>query len=92
MKKIPPGYSTPQDSEAGSVSSEDMDDEESIGTAIKFRLLSRYNLVYGGEGQACARVMNDSETIKEFGRELAGRTIADGLGMVCENVLNYRRK
>ena len=79
MKKVSPGYSTPQDSEAGSVSSEDMDDDESTGTAVKFRLLRLYKLVYGGEGQACACVLKDSETIKAFGGDWREEPLLVGL-------------
>ena len=70
MKNVFAGYSTPPPSEVGSVSSVDTDDDKSRGTDIKLCVLSQYNLVYGGKGQACACVMKDSATIKEFGEHV----------------------
>ena len=85
MKKVPPGYSTPPVSEADS-------DAESRQTDIKFRVLSQYHLVYGGSGQACARIMKDAATITDVGVHVTDRTIAGAGGMVCQDVFNYRRK
>ena len=84
MKKIPPGYSTPTGSEADS-------DDDSHKTDIKFRVLSDYQLVYGGRGQACARVMNDAATITDVAVHVTDRIIDVADGMICEDVLNYRR-
>ena len=85
MKKVPPGYSTPPSSEAGS-------DDESIPTDIKFRVLSQYHLVYGGTGQACGRIIKNDATIKDVGVHVAERTIAGDGGIVCKDLFNYRKK
>ena len=84
MKKIPPGYSTP-------TRSGDDSDDESRTTDIKFRILSDYQLVYGGSGKACARVVNDAATLKDFAEHVTEKTIARAGGMMCKDVFNYRR-
>ena len=84
MKKIPPGYSTPTGSDADS-------DDDSHKTDIKYRVLSDYRLVYGGSGKACARIMKNAETIKDFGEQMTERTIRCSGGMMCKDVFNYRR-
>ena len=84
MKKIPPGYSTPTGSEADS-------DNDSHKTDIKFRVLSDYELVYGGSGKACARIMKNAKTITDVGGHVTEQTIACSGGMILKDVFNYRR-
>ena len=84
MKKVPPGYSTPPASEANS-------DDESRQTDIKFRVLSDYQLVYGGSGQVCARIMKDAATITDVGVHVTDQTIAGAGGMIWEYMFNYRQ-
>ena len=91
LKKIHDGYTTPP-TESGTASSADSDTDDENPHSLKYRTVSAYTLVPGGDGRSSSGVMANAASLTAHGKDLATRSLQSfGPGAICD-VFNYSSK